>query len=299
MIGSIRRSGNRSPSDGRRSRAVKAAFAVLALISSLPIVPVASGDERAKAEPTKKLDVLLRDLKSPVPSARVRAATAIGKLGDGATEATGPLCAALVDRHHTVRQAASESLEKVNPEFRIVVFPIAADGDVTKRGASLAKLREMGRDARAALPVILYRYRAAIEQSRRLNNAGPEASACFQTMFLIARDDKTVAELVVALATKSEFADLHKQALEYLPEVDIGDPKRIIGILTDLVRTDADSNKAIAINQLAEFGRKAKSALGVLRVAKGSPSAEVREAATKAVAAIEQDANAQKSSSAP
>ena len=257
---------------------------------------VVADDQPAKDKDlAKKLEVVSRDLKSPVPAQRVRGVEAIAKMGKDGAGATRLLCAALVDRHHTVRQAASEALEKVNPDFREIVFPIVVEDDAAPRLASLNKLRDAGEKASAAFPVVLFRLRT-LQSSKR--DSARESSACLETLFAIAKDDKAVSEVIFSLASNTEARHslLHRQALGYLPNIEIDDSKRVVNMLTDLVKNDSDENKPIAMNQLAKYGRKAKSAIEILRKSKASPSAEVRQAAAAALSTIEEDVAAARKS---
>jgi hypothetical protein len=240
-----------------------------------------------------RLELYRTNLKKGVVSTeRINAAKAIGAMGPAvAADATRDLCAALVEKNASVRLAAAEALEKVNPTFHKIVFPIAADDSDETRLAGLALLKEMGRKANDAVPIVAFRVDWAATHSNKAQHvrasAVRESLVCLDVLYEIGKDDAETKSLMTAIAATGDHESTRAVALRYLPILDIDDRKRVVAILTTAARADTDANKIVAMQGLAKFGADAGSAVDVLRNAKGSGNSQVREAASKALEVIE------------
>lgn len=252
-------------------------------IVALSMIAVVFGQERSKnADPGPLLEKLTKELReSKTSSRRRKAAEAIGQIGREAESATAALCSGLCERNASVRQACSEALEKVAPEFREVVLPIVLDGSRDKRIERLGKIAAAGSEYEDALPAVLFRFRISYD-SINPGNAGAEimeASECLRAMFAIAPQENSVAETMLSVASKGSISSMRGQAIGYLPLMEIRDSKRVAAVLMNAVKIDNDENRIIAIKSLARLGSDALQSADLLRKAKGSSNAAVREAA--------------------
>ena len=262
---------------------------------------LADGDSQ-NDEREKELKVLCNRLKSNDYSVRQRAAEEIGKIGRDAESVTRNLCEALVDRHAKVRQAASEALEEVNPEFRELVLPITADRDRDERISHIQKVHDLGPEGIAALPVVSHRLDTIskmVSQGRSSKSANErEFLACMDAMFAIGRDEEEVCKVFLTAASKGATPAVRGYAMARLPAMGLKDTKRAISILAVAAKTDTKENKITALNSLSAYGTLSKSTTDTIRQLKGNRDSKVREAADRALKKIE-DAIAQGSDTRP
>lgn len=262
---------------------------VMALSAALLAVPAgAPAEEESKAA---RVEVKRRSLKGEVYTERVRAAKALGEMGRDAVAATPELCAALVDRNPSVRQAAFEALEQVNPEMLAILFPIAADASESVRLSHIEKASGLGLEGHAAKPVLLFRFYQSIAPNSRSRRASmrseSEAVACLLALYAIARNDEEICDLFLDLALKSRGAELRAAAISHTAGLETRDLKRVIAVLTTVLKTDTTQMKLLAARELEKMGALAKPAIETLRQLKGSTSSEVRTTVEKVLKTIE------------
>ncbi len=102
-------------------------------------------------------------LESPVPSARVLAAYALGQIGPAAAPAVPNLILVLADKDTIARHQAAWALGKIGPKAVPAVKALAAivgsDRDALLRLLAITALGEIGTDAHAGVPVLLACFR--------------------------------------------------------------------------------------------------------------------------------------------
>lgn len=263
-----------------------------------------------------KLDVeqFIKDLKNSDAKVRTNAAKSLGALGEKASAATSALCSATLDRSATVRRAALEALEKVNPELYSPISTIVLDND----GANLAKaiytLAKMGQDAQPAIDFLLSKFGAAsnsptpfgsysdsvffkdawkgysddLTRGRRLASW---AEAFYRALITIAPEDERVIKLNKNVASQRQIDPNHRMvAIRFLYHRWAGDDetkrKEVYRFLKSAF-TEASPSIEI-IEMIADYGSLAKDFVPTLKRLKLSSDSEVREAAAKALEMIEQ-----------
>jgi hypothetical protein len=260
--------------------------AVLMLLVLAAVLPLAADDKAplksgSKSEPQEKLIKELRT--APLPANRIKAAESLGAEGANSQWAAADLCAVMLDRNLKVRQAATEALQKINPQLSAIAVPLIVDESRETGVEQLLKVCAKGDDFEALSPIVLYRFRRITGP----DGSPEEAEVCLQALFDCGRRDKEIVEVIATTATKSTMTPLRARALGLLPELGIKDSKRVVTILTLALKTDCDANKLIAMQALVKLDKPALAAKDALRKLKGSPNADVRQAADETLKAID------------
>lgn len=108
-------------------------------------------------DPLAELRLLAKALKDPSPEKRLRALERIATFGMAGSSVVGTdlIAVMLLDTKPAVRDAACETLEKVNPKVYPHVFTIIR-GETDKKKDAIESLSAMGSDASIALPLLIY-----------------------------------------------------------------------------------------------------------------------------------------------
>jgi len=243
------------------------------------------GDGIKDTKSTNDQVVELRvQLESKLPEVRIRAAIDLGIIGPAAASASRDLCKTLVDRNADVRQAASESLESVNPVLRELVLPIAVDQNVNLRIKYLKKIRESGAIGKLAIPVVQFR----LTQLARILDSG-EALECLTTLVAIGNDESDVHKVTLALANRRQFPSMSKLAVSLLPALKVADHTKDVELLKSLLSAEDAEMVLISLGALGRLGRHSFPALDPIRKLKGHSLTSIRIAADHALAAIDSD----------
>ena len=248
-------------------------------VAGLPNKPDDPDDNKATRESESLVSGFTSDMKSKSSSTRIKGARALGELGSKAFSASQALCEAMLDLNPSVKEAASESLEKVNPNLHAVVLPMIVEGNQVKKMQYIRNLGQLGTDGRPALPLLLI-YRQA-------HHGGPDL---IRVMAAIAPDDRPLTANFASWITKDKDAKSRVAMAELIPKMAGG--KEYVKTLITVIRTDPDNVvKVAAINAIGEFGPDAKAAESVLRLAKSNSEEAVRNAAARALILVmsEQD----------
>jgi HEAT repeat protein len=261
--------------------------AVLMSLVWAAVLPLAA-DEKAQLKSGSKSgpqEKLIKDLRTaPLPAARIKAAESLGAEGANGQWAAADLCAVMLDRNPKVRKAATEALQKIDPQLSAIAVPLIVDESRETGVEQLLKVCAKGDVFEALSPIVLYRFR----QITGPGGSPEEAEVCLQALFECGRRDKEIVEVIANTATKSKMTPLRARALGLLPELGIKDSKRVVTILTAALKTDCDANKLIAMQALVKLEKPALAATDALRKLKGSPNTDVRKAADETLKAIDE-----------
>lgn len=245
----------------------------------IPPPPTAKAPETKESDEKSKalLRTLGKSLKSPNITDRINACNAIMELGEKARPATRLLCEAILDNNPKVRLAASDALEKVNPNLHAVAVPLIIDKAVEQRIEALRKLHTMSGDASPAIPLVLW------YGQHQQDGAG---LLVVKTLSAIGASDPLVTrQFSIALLNDKEPL-IRKEIAKSLPMM--AGAKQYVNSLSQSARSDRDDGVRIAsIIALGDIGPDAKSAVKILKQLKTDSSAGVRDAAAKSLARIE------------
>jgi HEAT repeat protein len=267
-------------------------FAALTLgaISPCPILADTKEDVAALIKQLK----LLRE-----PKPRIKVIEDLGKLGSDAKDASQALIETMIERNMSVRQAAAEALEKVNPLLQKPVLTILVDEQ--KRPAAIDELVGLQEEAKPAIPMLLALYKAELASQSSRSAPGPVgpqtvASKLLIAMTKIAPDDKVVLQTVMdAITYKSASGGAAKANSGSHPEVRFVaielslDLKMDVKLLTKAIvsATGDPYCRVRAIEALGELGPMAKDAIPALKKLKLDSDEKVRDAAGEALEKVE------------
>jgi hypothetical protein len=194
----------------------------------------------------------------------------------------------MADPDPTVRDAAAETLEKVNPKVHPHVFTILRG---MNKLAAITALGRLGSDAAITVPLLLWCNRPEVAEGFYLGNTLPVIAK-------IAPKDKRFAAVVLAQLTaplaagglaRSNQVARRMWALEQLKIIDVEPAEKVKALILVLDDDkDATASETVPlITALQVFGKDAKPALPLLKKLKLSSDDAIRRAATEAVKKIE------------
>lgn len=236
------------------------------------------------------LQPFLKDLKSKAPAVRIKALESIGELGTDAKIAGQDVTMALFDKVPEVRKAGTDALEKIDPAVQKHIVTLMVEQEVSVRIDAVESIGKLGSDGKTALPVLVFIYQQGLADGSLLRRYGQGA---LTSMIQVAPDDKRVIQIILGtIAAKRgtnnrEGMDsgVRSTAIELLGKVEI-DPK--VSTKALLAAFDDPYCCVQAIKAIEKLGKDAEDALPTLKRLKSmSPVIEIREAAAKAIEAIQ------------
>jgi hypothetical protein len=195
---------------------------------------------------------------------------------------------------------AIESLETVSPELFPHIVTLLKERQ--NYYPTCQSLQSLGPRAEPTLPALAYRAIAEAEfvntPEGRIGGRVPMCHACLGTMEMIAPNHPLTLGATIKVCGSLKKLDnqlvrhtLH-QVIPMLSKVrDVERSTEVVRLLTEFAETNSTkygpSIPVAAIRALAEFGQEAKITIPTLKKLQYDDNADVREAATKAVRAIE------------
>jgi HEAT repeat protein/S1-C subfamily serine protease len=209
---------------------------------------------------------------------RMKAAQALGEMGDSASPAFGLLFQALKDKHNLVQRAALDALDKVPPhkgDLGMLCTVCKDAGELAEvRLQAVKALAKLGADARTALPVLLGLLKEKDDGLRQ---------AAMASVVAIGADTRDVAALTDALTNPSpEIRRLSMQALAKLGS----QAKGAVPAVAAALKTGDKASKMEALKTLEAFGPAAKEAVPALTDALKDTDSEVGLGAARALARL-------------
>jgi hypothetical protein len=257
----------------------------------------------ARADEKAELDKLAKDIRAKDANVRLRAIVAAGEKGAKAKGLARELCDAVLDKNAKCAAAAVLALETVRPDLYkpVVKMAVDPDGDVKAEGVrQLAALGDAGQPAIRVLHELIKTHLADKPDvgSDKLPGVGYAALRALK-----ATDPETIT-LLKTLATREGLStylgatatrvtpavDYHRQvAIELLADWAGRDEERRKSLLP-IIRSGFDNNVTVldAVRLAGAYGRLSKDLVPALKRLKVSETAEVREAAGRAIEAIEE-----------
>jgi HEAT repeat protein len=277
---------------------------------ALCLVLTAPGADRA--EGPRGIQALVKGLKAASPADRVKAAEALGKLGQKAESTAGALCLAVADPDEEVRHAALEALATVAPDIQKDVVTLAVDQDVGRHVRAGASLLRLGEKGAPAAPLIREHVRLATATARSGKPAPPlpfqgtPGSDWFEGSFRLLKhlpDEQTVRVIAaVAEIDTSRQRDEHTvQELRYQVVqslAQLGKAKKDLrkpitrALLLILAKRDyqpgssESSVHAQIVRTLQALGPDAREALPALKKLRYHPQAHIRGSVAEAIKVI-------------
>lgn len=251
-------------------------------------------------KPSGNVQALIKDLQLGGASKKVTAAQELGNLGDEAKPAAAALCKATLDPAPNVVEAASEALEKVDPDLQKPVIALLKDKSPQNQAKALVDLAAL-KDGGSAAPVVAWFAQHNLTSKHGNRQIVPEAITCLGK--LSSGDASTLRTLSSYTRQTNQGAPdigIRRAAVEALGKIGAAHEetaKQVVPILL----TAADTSRArgvlpgaltpiriAALDALGGLGSSAKGAAPVLRRLKLDPDATVRQAATNALTKVEE-----------
>jgi HEAT repeat protein len=239
-----------------------------------------------------KVAELVKGLQDKKPQKRVQAAQGLQAMGKDAKEASSAIVKVMFDPVPDVRFAAAFALQAVNPPLHQPVVkllePIVPQDLLNDRETAIEKLIKLGKEAKAAVPVLLYYQRLVVNRGI----PGKDQVAIYQTCLIaealatVAPDDPQVTKLLVAWLTKVGEPDIREAAALSLPGMD--DAKTVVNTLAQALTKDPVGKvRVAAAKALGAIGADAKDAVPALNMAANDQDPAVRLAAKKALKLVD------------
>ena len=278
---------------------------VLCVVGSWPAAAADKSDQKASKKtdvekPSGDVQALIKDLQRGSASKKIEAAQKLGELGDEAKSAAPALCKAMLDPAENVMQAASEALEKVQPDLQKSVITLLKDKTLQNQSKALTDLAAL-KDGGSAAPVVAWFAQHNLASRHGNRQIVPAAITCLGT--LSSGDASTLRALSRYSVDSNQGAPdvaIRRAAVEALGKIGAAHEdsvKQVVPILLIAAETSRARGalpgaltpiRIAALEALGGLGSSAKGAAPMLRRLKLDPDATVRDAATKALAKIEQ-----------
>jgi hypothetical protein len=258
------------------------------------------------------IKLLANDLKAAEPAQRIKALERIAPYAAAANIVGEQVVAAMEDTVPAVRDAAAETLEKVNPTVYPHVFTLIRGEN--KRGA-ITELGKLGDRARITLPLLFSLLAKAeadptgplgplLTEVQRLPSPGmpPRApNTLIDVIAQIAPKDRRLATIILDYVktprTRPAPAKFGPQrtglgskrgiGMRYLGLVDAGTADKV-NVLVSALEDEADGGNVYpVITAIEGYGKDAAPALPLLKKMKLSSDDRLRRAATEAVKKVE------------
>ncbi len=274
---------------------------VLSLVAASTVYGQKPPADAKPEEVEKEYLALVTQLKDKDVKVRLKAAVDLGGKGEAAASTATALCDAILDTSPRVGEAALVALEKVRADLYKQVSVVILDKD---RGRQFQAVAELGALADKALPakkLLLSRLKAETVTLKCIDDFGRPIGGVSTR-----RQDSAVLVLMSALEQiDPDNADAHKvrkllagvgnnisesrlDAIDALIRWAGEDEVRRKEILPLIGQTLTDNELLIAgINRLAAYGKLSKQYLPTLKKLKLAGAEVVRDAALRAVDAID------------
>lgn len=259
----------------------------LALVAALVYLQCAVLYGQGKKDENKEaIAQLAKGFKSSTQGGKLIIIDKLAKLGEGAAR---PLCDAMLDKDDKVSTAALVALEKAHPSLYKPVVKLVLDDQMKNRAKALEEFSAMGADALPALGLLVARSRSALADAKVNQQFVNVVKEYMKTLSAIGPEERETVEFLKD-AVKSPLDQVREDALERLVKWADDKEDRRKELLPSLKRGIALSgDDAIPfIKAVGRFKGVSKELLPALKKLKLSSMAAVRDAATEAVEAIEQ-----------
>lgn len=256
----------------------------------------AKGKKPARETYGPQLDPLVKLLRSPRETDRVRGLNGMKALGEKAKPVARLLCDATLDTSESVSHAAMDALEVASPDLHNPVLMLSLDKDAANKTKAVEKLGSMGYNAKPALGLLLRRLQK-IGTTRPMSTQVPDGfrdgkflATTYESIRLIAPEDPEVLAFFAAWASGSAPDPTNitrEDGLTYLVEYAGDDEKRRVAVAPYIIAgIEVPAVQGFCIKTAGEYGPVCRAALPALKRLKLSPDAATREAATAAYAAV-------------
>ncbi|MBM3981234.1 MAG: hypothetical protein FJ304_13285 [Planctomycetes bacterium] len=242
-----------------------------------------------KNDAEKALAPLVKNLKSKKVQDRMEALDKLSKIGEKALPVSASVVEAMMDNNASVREAAAECLERVDPTIHKHVVSLLYDKNELVQERAVASLAKLGSDAKGAAPALRARYAAS-------TNRAPNFDA-LEALLKVTPNDPVITNEVLRLVGQpppnpndffaGQITNLSREiGLKHLNSLDVPVAKKVTALIAALSDPTA---RVDAVQRLGKLGADAKAALPALMKLKLDNNVNVRDAVNKAIAAIKDE----------
>jgi HEAT repeat protein len=248
------------------------------------------------------INPLIERLKDKDEKVQLQAIAALERMGADAKEAGADIVEyGLMSSSSTLRQAAANALEKIDPRVSKDVITIVIDSNDSRRLTSIHTLSLMGPNAKTAVPAIKGYLSSSSGFGKWPSLRGKEKSPhwnspshgflVFKELASIAPDDEFVIATTIAIVGAHEDSfrygvPIRKEAIHLLTMLKIDNNRKFEALMKALTVV-LTKDRPLVISELARLGPDAKAAIRTLTELKLHHDLAVREAASKAIAKID------------
>lgn len=215
--------------------------------------------------------------KSDKSTDRAFALSVMGLMKGDAKSASKEIVKGFYDSNADVRMAADLALKDVNPPLYKPVSTLATSTDYDAKVQAVKDLAALGKDAAPTLPALMGFMKDA---------KGTERVDIIKTVTSIAPDDPALAPLLTQAALKDSDPAVRAAALLLLPKAP-GSADQVKAALGALNDAETPNAKIGAIGVVAATGKGNADATAILKNFLNDKSPQVREAAQKALKAMQ------------
>lgn len=244
-------------------------------------------DPAKDRENKENLARVAKNLRSKDPKVRLKAAEECGSLGEAAALLSKELCDVVLDPNQQVALAAFTALESVRPDLYKPLALLLIDKADYNREVGAEKLGKLGVDGKPAAAILVNVLRQSVSaQYPQVTRVDLQVYAALRK---IGADDPDTIKAMKLLAGPANSSTRHRyQAIGFLAQWAGNEEERRTELLP-LVKAGFDNADTLiaCITLAGAYGELSRELLPTLKKFKLSSDAAIREAATKAVAAIE------------
>jgi HEAT repeat protein len=227
---------------------------------------------------------LLKKLKSTKSAERIEALDELAKMGSKAVAASSSVTDLVVSGTSTVRDAALQCLEKIDPKCHPHIVTMLYDNTAHKRRDAMVALQDLGAKATGAVPALKSYYQSSVTTTRSIYDL-PDYFALQALASIVPNDPAIINEVLLIVSrpitARSQYDTTSRGVgIALLDKVAIKNDKKVAALIPAL---DDPRYRLIVVNRLGKLGADAKPALPALAKLKTDPNSEVRQAAARAI----------------
>jgi HEAT repeat protein len=246
--------------------------------------------------PNEVLAPLVKNLRAKDQRLRLAAIEKLGEMGAAASEASSELVEhGMMDSSAKIREAAMSAMEKIDPTVYKEVVKILIDQNPYNKTQAINALADMGKKGKASIPAIKGHIAQLSNSNSPLTPGVPNAYAAFRAVAAITKispEDTFALSMVAKAVSSPDEAVLRGSGLTFRNDAialmnslkKFDNKAKYTALMNGLAATRGE--RVLIIKELGGLGADAKGAIPILTKLKLDPNLDVREAATKALAAI-------------
>ncbi len=248
---------------------------ILGFFAAVVCAALVVSPSQAQQDNQKTLEAGLKSLQNSDPMERALGLVALALIGKDAKVASKEIIELLNDPNAEVSKRAVEAITAANPDIAAAAITLAQGTDLDKRIQAAEQLGKLGKDGSPALSLLL----PFLDKT-----TGADRVKVLKALASAGAEDKKAAEAIAKAALTDNDPKVREAALAALPKM--ADSKAQVGTMIGALKERDTQKRLNAISALGAVGKGNLDALKALEALANDPSAQVRDAAKKAVAQL-------------